>query len=170
LRLSIFALPALMFACDPSESTDDFTTGDFSFQTVAVDDACFDGGFAVLFQPDGADTPSDFGSSITVPAEVDLPSSYSVSLAAPFNDMDVDVTGSGSTRTIRGALNTDVELDADAYPGCLVDMSIDVDLTISSADEVSGTATLNTSSFDEENCPLVDSDPCTITLDIVGTR
>ncbi len=170
MRLSILALPVLMLACDPSETTDEFTTGDFSFQTVAVDDACFDGGFAVLFMPDGADTPSDFGSSITVPAEADLPSSYTVNLADPFNDMDVEVTGSGDTRTISGAQNTDVELDADAYPGCLVNMSIDVDLTISSADEVSGTATLNTSSFDEASCPLVDADPCAITLDIVGTR
>ena len=59
MRLSLLALPALMFACDPSEDTAEFTTGDFSFQTVAVDDACFDGGFAVLFMPDGADTPAD---------------------------------------------------------------------------------------------------------------
>lgn len=170
MRLSLLVLPALMFACDPSESTDEFTTGDFEFETVAVDDACFDGGFAVLFMPDGPDTPSEFGAEITVPAEADLPASYTVNLADPFNDMDVEVTGSGNTRTIRGAQNIGVELDADAYPGCLVDMSIDVDLTISNADEVAGTAVLNTSSFDEANCPVVDSDPCAITLDIVGTR
>ena len=170
MRLSLLALPLLFVACDPDDSDEPFTTGDFEFETVAVDDACFDGGFEVLFMPDGPETPSEFGAEITVPAADELPSTYPIDLADPFNDMEVTVTGSGDTRTIRGAQNIGVELDDEAYPGCLVDMSIDVDLTISNADEVSGTATLNTSSFDEANCPVVTSDPCEITLDIVGQR
>lgn len=170
MRLSLLLLPALIVACDPSDDLNDFTTGDFAFQTVGVDDGCFDGGFDVLFQPDGPRIPNDFGSEITVPAEDELPASYTIDLADPFNDMAVTVVGEGNRRTITGAPNTDVELDEDAYPGCLVDMAIDVDLTISSVDQVSGTATLRTSGFDEPNCPVVTSDPCTIILDILGER
>lgn len=170
MRHVALLLPALLLACTPTDDPDAFESGSFSFQTVAVTDACFDGGFEVLFMPDGPETPTDFGSEIFIPSEDELPSTYTVNLADPFNDMEVNVTGSGNTRTIRGAVNSNVELDEDAYPGCIVDMSIDVDLTISSNDEVSGTAVLNTSGFDEPNCPTVDSDPCDITLDIVGTR
>ena len=170
MRKSLLLLPALLFACEPSESDADFVGGDFTFQTVAVTDACFDGGFEVLFMPDGADTPNDFGSSINIPAEADLPSTYTINLSAPFNSMEVTVTGSGNSRTITGAVNEDVELDPTAYPDCIVDMSIDVSLTLSGNDEVSGTAIMHTSGFLGENCPAVDSDPCDITLDIVGTR
>ena len=114
--------------------------------------------------------PNDFGANIFVPAEDELPATYNIELADPFQDTEVTVTGSGDARTITGAVNSDVELDADAYPGCLVDMSIDVDLTIVDSDTVQGTATLDTSGFDEDSCPVVSGDPCTITLDITGTR
>jgi hypothetical protein len=166
----LLPIALLAAACNPSGGDDTFTSGEFAFQTIGVTDACFDGGFDVIFMPDGPNVPRDFGTEIFVPAEDELPSTYTISLQDPFNDMEITVTGAGDSRTVTGAENTGVELDGEAYPGCMVDMSIDISLTIVDADTVDGTAVLNTASFDEENCPAVDSDPCTITLDISGTR
>jgi hypothetical protein len=166
-HLILIALVAA--ACKPSdEEPGDFVGGDFSFQTVAVDDACFDGGFEPIFMPDGQ--PNDFGDNIYVPGADELGGTFDVPLSDPFQDINATITGTDTTRVITGADNTDVELDAEDYPGCLVNMSIDVSLTIVDNDNVQGTATLSTSSFDEEGCPDVSADPCTITLDIVGTR
>jgi len=166
----LIAAVSLLAGCPPATTATPFASGDFSFQTTGVVDGCFDGGFDLLFMPEGPTVPNDFGSTIYVPAVDELPSTYNISLSDPFKSTDVTVTGADDTRTIAGALNIDVELDPTAYPGCLVDMSIDVDLTIVDADNVQGTAVLNTSSFDEGSCPVVTADPCNITLDIVGVR
>jgi hypothetical protein len=160
----------LFAACKPSDSTSDFTTGDFQMATTGVDDACFDGGFEALFLPDGAGTTREWDDPVSIPAEDELPATYTVSLPDPFHSTEVTVTGSGDSRTVTGAENTDVEIDPDNYPGCLVDMSIDVDLTIVSADELQGTAVLHTGSWDEGSCPTVSGDPCDITIDLTGTR
>jgi hypothetical protein len=155
-------------ACTPSSGGGDFTSGDFQLTTQSVDDGCLDGGMEVLFMPEGV--PSDFASTIFMPAESELPSTYTVDLQDPFNDMEVTVTGTTDTRTVTGAENNGVEFDADTYPGCLIDNSIDVALTIDGADEMHGTATLHASSFDESGCPTVDADPCDIDLTLTATR
>lgn len=162
------ALLLLLSACEPSEEGDDFVGGSFQFETTGVDDACFDGGFEVIFMPDGPSTPNAWGDPIYLPAADELPSTYEIAMPSPFAAMQVTVTGDDATRTVTGAENLGVELDAEAYPGCLVDMSIDVALTIDSATEVHGPAVLHTSSFDEGGCPTVDADPCDITLDLRG--
>lgn len=168
MRSSLLCLLPLILACNPSEEDEDFTGGDFQFETYGVDDACFDGGFEVLFMPEGPQVVNEWGDPIYIPPLGDLPDTYSVTMPEPFNDMEVTVTGDETTREVDGADNEGVELDADSYPGCLVDMSIDVSLIIDSATEVHGTAVLHTASFDEGSCPAVDSDPCDITLDLRG--
>ena len=139
-------LLVLLAACSPSSSGGDFAGGNFDFETTGVQDGCY------------------------VPGEDELPSTYDVALPDPFTTTEVEVTGAADTRTVTGAVNTDVELDADNYPGCLVDMNIDVELVIVDADTVQGTATLHTAGFDEGSCPVVEADPCDITLDIQGAR
>ena len=163
LFLAVFAA-----ACSPSGGSDAFESGDFQLTTQDVNDGCLDGGMEVLFMPEG--TPSDFASTIFIPAEDELPLTYTVDIQDPFNDMEVTVTGDADTRTVTGAENNGVEFDADTYPGCLIDNSIDVDLTIDSADEMHGTATLHANSFDEGTCPTVDEDPCDIVLTLTANR
>lgn len=161
----------LLAACSPSAGTGEaFTGGNFDFETTGVQDGCYDGSFEVLFLPEGAGTTNPWGDPIYVPGFDELPSTYEAALPDPFAATEVEVTGDAETRTVTGAQNTDVELDPDSYPGCLVDMNIDVDLVIVDADTVQGTATLHTAGFDEESCPVIDADPCDITLDIQGTR
>jgi hypothetical protein len=160
----------LLSACTPSSSLADFTGGNFQFTTQSVTDGCLDGAMDVLFMPEGASTPNDFANPIYIPALSELPDTYTVSLQDPFSDMQVTVTGDESTRTVTGAQNDDVEFDATNHPGCLVNDSIDVALVIDSVDDLHGTATLHTSSFDESSCPVPTADPCTVTLDLTGAR
>lgn len=162
--LVLFALAA----CTPSGTGADFTSGNFQLTTQSVDDGCLDGGMEVLFMPEG--TPNDFAAAIYIPALDELPATYEVDVQDPFNDMTVTVTGDDDTRTVTGAQNNGVEFDADTYPGCLIDNSIDVALTIDSADEMHGTAVLHASSFDEANCPVVDADPCDMQLTLTAVR
>ena len=128
MRVVPFLFAAALVACNPSGSAEDFTSGDFQLTTQDVDDGCLDGGMEALFMPEG--TPNDFANAIYLPAEDELPATYDVDIQDPFNDMEVTVTGDDDTRTVTGAENNGVEFDADAYPGCLIDNSIDVDLTI----------------------------------------
>ena len=163
-------LAVLLSACTPSSSGTSLESGDYQFETTAVNDACYDGAFETLFLPDGAGTTNTWDTTIFIPGDDELPSTYEVDLPDPFLSTEVTVTGDAETRTVTGAINEGVELDPDNYPGCLVDMSIDVDLTVVASDEVQGSATLHTSSFDEGSCPVVDADPCDITLDVHGTK
>ncbi len=160
----------LLVACDPSSSIEDFVGGDFDFSTQAVSDGCLDGGFEVLFMPEGPGTPNPFGVPVYVPALDELPSEYEQALPDPFPAALVTVTGEGDLRSVSGAQVTDVEFDADTYPGCLVEAAVDVQLTLISADEVQGTATLTTGSFDEPGCPTPQADPCDLVVDLPGVR
>ena len=179
LAFPLLALPLLLAACagkgaddtgawDPST----FPGGSFIFTSTAVDDACLDGAFTALFLPEGDGTTSDWAYPVELPAWSSLPASYAVQLQEPFSSMDVTVTAGGSdgTLVVDGAAQTGVEFDADAYPGCLVDMDITVDITLDDDDTAHGVATLATSSFDEANCPVVAQDPCGLTLDFLAAR
>lgn len=159
----------LLAACSPSGGGANFEGANFEFQTLDVVDGCIDGAFDTIFMPEG--TANDFGTPIYVPGFDELPMSYDIDLASPFQTMSVDVTGDEDTRTIRGAQSTGIEYDADNNPGCLIDALIDVDLIIDDADTVHGTATLELGSFDEASCPVVtDTTGCEVVLTINGTR
>ena len=144
-----------------------FQAGIFQFTTTAVGDACFDGGFTVLFMPEGAAT--DWATTTELPAWPDLPITYTIELQEPFSSMEITVSaGADGEMVMDGAQQTDVELGADSWPGCLVEMDISASLDIVGADAVQGSAQLNTAGFEETSCPAVDSDPCTITLDLTA--
>ena len=155
-------------AWDPT----DFSGGSFIFTSTAVDDACLDGAFTALFLPEGDGTTNDWAYPVELPAWSALPAAYAVQLQEPFSAMDVSVVEGSSVGVlvVDGAAQTGVEFDADAYPGCLVDMDITVDITLDDDDNAHGVASLATSSFDEPNCPVVAADPCALTLDFVATR
>jgi hypothetical protein len=151
---------------DPSS----FESGSFQFTSNEVDDQCLDGTFRTLFMPDLE--PTDWQYAVELPAWDSLPSTYSVRLQDPFSEMQVTVSEGASVGllSIDGAAQTGVEFDETNSPGCLVEMDMQVEIVIDDADTVHGTATMLTGSFDEEYCPVVDADPCTVELDFTGTR
>jgi len=150
---------------DPTQ----FQGGNFQFTTTAVDDACFDGGFDVIFLPEGG--ANDWATTTELPSWGDLPTTYDIELQDPFSSMEVTVSaGAAGEMVMDGAEQVGVELDADSWPGCLVEMDISASLDIVGADAVQGSAQLNTAGFEETSCPAVDSDPCTITLDLTAAR
>ena len=173
LTLSLFALSGC--AKDSTDdsgsfSLEDFTGGTFQVTTQAVSDGCMDGAFDLIFMPEGAETASDWGTTTEFPAYDALPSTYEISLQEPFAAMEVTVSESAMGLSVGEAAQTGVELDGDTWPGCLVDMSITADLMVHSDDHLMGSATLTTSSFDEENCPAVTTEPCEILLDLHANR
>jgi hypothetical protein len=177
----ILPLVALaLMACgdkDDTASDFDFTTfegGTFQFTTTAVSDGCYDGSFEPIFMPDGADTPNDWAATTELPSWADLPSSYELALPAPFLAMDVTVEEGGDALMVLAPTDQPdaVALDADNFPNCMVQITISADLTITGADTITGSATLETAGFeaDPANCPVVQSDPCEISLDITAAR
>jgi hypothetical protein len=177
----ILPLAALvLIACgdkDDTASGFDHTTfegGTFQFTTTGVSDGCFDGSFEPIFMPDGADTPNDWAVTTELPAWTDLPSSYELALPAPFLAMDVTVEEGGEALMVLAptAQPGAVVLDEDNFPNCMVEITISADLTIVDADNIQGFATLETAGFenDPDNCPVVQSDPCEISLDITAAR
>ncbi len=175
----ILPLAALvLMACGDKDDTGsdfDFTTfegGTFQFTTTAVSDGCYDGSFEPIFMPNGAETPNDWATTTELPSWVDLPASYELALPAPFLAMDVTVTDGGDALMVLAPTTQPdkVALDADNFPKCMVEIAISADLNITGADSITGSATLETSGFelDPDNCPVVTSDPCSITLDITA--
>ncbi len=166
---------ALLVSCG-DESTDfDFTAfegGTFQFTNIGVDDGCYDGSFNVIFMPEG--TANDWDITTEIPGWGDLPSTYDLSLPDPFTSMEVtvDEAGDGVMAINDVPQPGQVELDPDNFPGCFVDVVISADLTIIDADNLQGSATLVTQGFDDDptNCPVVEEDPCTISLDLTATR
>ena len=168
-----FMFLTLLVACGSEESgfdPIDFEGGTFQMTTTGVNDSCFDGGFEVIFMPEGQAEP--WGTTTELPSWANLPATYDISLQAPFDQMQVTVEA-GSYEgefVMSNGLQTGIELDADAYPGCFVDINIDATLSIIDADSVQGSATLTTSSFDEDTCAAVLSDPCDMELDLSAVR
>jgi hypothetical protein len=169
-------LALTLAACDGAKTDDtaaasDFDGGSFQFTTTAVDDQCLDGAFDTLLMPEGADTPYDWENSVEIPAVGDMPSTYTITVQAPYNDITVTVENPSADKiSVAGAQATGVEFDPDTYPGCTVDNSIDVDLTIVDADTLQGTAVLHTSNVTGDSCPIFDADPCDVTLDVTAAR
>ncbi len=88
--------------------------------------------------------------------------------------MDVTVEDGGEALMVLSptAQPDNVALDEDNFPNCMVSITISADLSITGADTITGSATLETEGFeaDPDNCPVVTSDPCEITLDITAAR
>jgi len=152
--------------------TADFTGGDFQLTTTAVDDGCYDGALNTVFLPEGEGSTNDWADATYLPGWDELPATYDISLQDPWTDMEVTVTDGGAENMlIEDAQQVGIELDPDTYPGCTVDVSIYVDITIVSADEVSATATLTNTNLTGDTCPdMVGGDGCTMDLDVVGAR
>ena len=176
-RTRFFILSLGSFACNGGNDTgadwspSDFAGGSYQFTSHEVEDGCLDGAFEAVFLPEGAGTTNDWQYPIELPAWTSLPATLDVQLQEPFSTMEITVT-EGSTiglMNVASAQQSDVEFDAANNPGCLVDMGITVDIVIDDAERVHGSASMTTGSFDEDNCPTVEADPCEIELTFTGS-
>ncbi len=158
-------------AGDDDDATGGFTAGQFQFTTVGVTDACTDGALEAIYLPGGAGTTSDWAYPIELPAFEDCPAQVSIQLQEPFNDMDVTIDTPGADQfSIAGEENLGVDLDPDTYADCVVDYTIDALIALQDNDNLSGSVTMHTGNWLGDDCPVVNSDPCDIVLDITATR
>jgi len=163
----------LIAACSGSDSPRDFEGGDFDFFTTDAVDGCLAGAMEVLFMPEGPDTPHPFEFPIHVPSWNDLPESYEIDLRAPFLGMPVTVeAGEDGTYAIRGAVMEAVELDPVKFGDCVATMTVDADLSPTSADDLAGEARIDISDprGEDDLCPVFDADPCLVSLTLEAHR
>ena len=101
-----FMFLTLLVACGSEESgfdPIDFEGGTFQMTTTGVNDSCFDGGFEVIFMPEGQAEP--WGTTTELPSWANLPATYDISLQAPFDQMQVTVeAGSYEGEFVKGKL------------------------------------------------------------------
>lgn len=174
MRLALLPVLALV-ACSSGGSSDptDFVGGSFIFTTTGVDDGCLDGAFDTILMPTGE--PTDWEYPVELPAWDYLPQTYTIQVQEPYGAVEVTVEEGASEgqMVVNGARAENVEFDAESYPGCFVNNEIDVVLELVSHEEVTGTATLHTDSFDEASCPAISTAPetsCDVVLDLVGAH
>ncbi len=156
-----------------SGDIENWSGGDFQFQTMAVDDGCLGGANEALFMPEGPATPHDFEYLIYIPDYGDLPEVYTIDLRKPFVEMPVRVdSDDGLTYQVRGSVMDDVELGSTAYGDCAVTMTVDADLTPVSGSTAEGSATITISDprGDDGRCPVFDAQPCTVELELTATK
>ena len=173
----LFLMAALVGCGDKDDSGSSeagFEAGSFLFTSNAADEACLDGGFAVLFLPEGAGSESDWAYPIELPGWDALPATYSIQLQEPFSSMEITVTEGGTDQlSMAGAVQTGVVFNEDSYPDCTVDMSIDATINIETSESVSGQAFMTIDNPSGDTCPNFDEysgTPCQVTLDFYGTR
>ncbi len=157
---------------EPAPEPFEWAAGEFQFETVSVRDACLGGALEVLFMPDGPEDPHKFEYPIFLPSYEELPSSYTVDLREPFVEMPVTVdSDDGETLQIRGSVMEAVELGI-AYGDCVVTMTVDLDLTPSSANTAEGDAviTITDPRGEEALCPVFDDSPCAVDLNLIAVR
>lgn len=168
-------VPMLLFllACPPKLDSDTgptpFASGNFRFTVEKVNDTCMNGAWAEAWF--GTSFPMDLDQPLLVPAEADLPASYSVLLPSPLGNLSVTTDVGAASGTLEThATYPGFRPDSTNYSGCSVDLDITVYLTETSADDLEGTATLRLGPFPTDGCPAVAKDPCDILIDLVAHR
>ena len=159
----------LLMACAGEQGADELRSGDYEFSTVAMDDACLDGALEALFMPQGRDTPQVFEYPIYVPGLDEVPMEQEISLREPFVGMPISVqSGQDGRLFFEGGVMTEVLLDEGLYGDCAATMTVSAWVEPVEKTVGIGQAVLDLSDFagDEGRCPLVDADPCRVTLEL----
>ena len=167
-----------MMACggkstEDEEASFEWSSGDFQFQTVDVDDQCLGGALEALFMPEGPATPHNFEYLIYLPGYEELPVSYTVDLREPFVEMPVTVDSDDNrVLKIRGSVMEAVELGRATYGDCVVTMTVDLNLQPTSSSKAKGEARIIISDprGDDGLCPIFDESPCPVDLSLTATR
>lgn len=184
-RALLFGLLLLPLACDDGDdggapqdgvaggapSAADFTTGEFTVTTTAIDDACLDGGLNLLFMPQGPATPWQWPFPITLYGAEELPRTYPIQLREPFGAMTLDATSAGPARQALVVQENPAVALGDPFGACVAGLAGRVDLILQTANTVSGTATLElTDPRGDEQCPADMPARCEVVLTFQGLR
>ena len=167
----------LTLGCSGTEEEDgssfSWTGGDFDFETVAVTDTCLSGALEILFMPEGPDVPHQFEYPIYLPTYEELPLTYAIDLREPFVGMEVTVReGEDGDLSIRDSVMDSVALGTGTYGDCVVTMAVDADITPTSTNSALADAQIEISDprGEDERCPVLESDPCSVALSIEVVR
>lgn len=158
---------------DTVEPPTDFAGGEFQLAVRNVDDACLDGGLDLLFMPEGTATPYDLQNPTYIAGWSELPKTYTMKLQAPFSDMEITMVSDGGTgMKIVDAMQQGVVLAVPGSDDCSAEIRFDAELRVLTASsiEVDTRATLSGLTSPTDSCPVLESDPCTVALDMIGTR
>jgi len=178
-RFALCLVAVLVAACSASGDAADvstegpFESGEFQLTVDRVEDACFDGGLSLLFMPNGTVEPYPLTHLTWIPGLSDVPASYVVQLAAPFNDMSLlmEANGAGGLQA-RGAQQPGVLLGLPGSDDCTGDLVMDVDVAFVSVDQIIMTTRVTVQNLRSETdtCAPPESDPCEVQLFMSGLR
>lgn len=176
--LSTLTPIALLLACGSDKDTSNdvfdpetFEGGSFQIQTVGVSDGCLSGDFDSVFQPNGPGNPITWSRPVVLPSWSVLPQSYAISLVHPLGESTVTFEDRGDGQMgISGAEALHVEIDAESYPACSVEVSVQGAWAFPDGDTLDGALTLSLAAPTPDTCPALRADPCEIDLPLVGSR
>lgn len=174
--LLIFPLLALLPGCPAGDDDDDddtapFETGQFEFTTHGVDDGCLNGAGESLYMPEGPSVPVVWDDLLELPSFDDLPKTYTIPLPAPINEMEITIDSDQadqfeiSSEGLQGIL-----FDEDNYANCIVSADVSAVFNVQTNDHVTGSITMVSSDFQGDTCPVFESDPCSMVLDVQADR
>ncbi len=186
LLLLLTALPLILLGCpagddddddstgggDDDDAADEFQAGQFEFSTHAVDDGCLGGAAEVIYMPEGPTVPRVWDYAIELPDFDSLPSTYTIQLPEPLDTMEITVEA-GATEgqfVMNSGQLIDTLFDEDNYPNCTVDSAVSSVINVQTNDHLTGTVTLENTDYQGDTCPVPDSDPCSVVLDIQVDR
>lgn len=137
------------------------------FQTLGVEDQCFDGALEILFMPEGANNPHEFEYPIYMPLLEETPYQGSVDFREPFVGMDVNIVGDDTGQlSIDGAVMGAVSLGG-SFADCVADMTVNAEFS-PTQDGFSGIANIQISNLQssEGACPVSSDDVCQVVLQL----
>ncbi len=157
---------------DGTGAVTNFAGGEFQLRVDAVVDTCLDGGLSLVFMPDGEETPYTLQYPTYLPGYDELPSTYTMKLAVPFQDMQLTMERQGAGMAASDAPQSDVLLSLPGSADCRADMLIGAVVTVASAESVTLEAAVEMIAFSSptDTCPAVDAVPCQVTLSMTGER
>ena len=181
--LPILALLGLAIGCGEAttevappgpkpETVTDFAAGNFQLYVVEVDDDCLDGALKPVFMPHGGDTPYALQHPTPIPGFDQLPHTYTMTLAEPFAEMGLTMVRDGDGMKVTDAHQEGVLLGLKGAGDCAGDMDFGATVTVKTADSIRMDTTVTFTTFESttEACPKTAPLPCTVRLEMTGTR
>ena len=157
-----------LLACSSDTKTDPVSASygmDHQVTTHQVDDTCFDGAMALLFMPNGEDSPQDFQYPVYIPSLEELPLTYEISLREPFVGMTLTATSAGDGAIAIGDGRMEEVSLGTTFGECKATMDVDGDIVPKGIGfDVTANVVISDLRGDESGCPVPLADPCQVVL------
>jgi hypothetical protein len=154
---------------DTDSDTHNSSGDEFNFTSLTVSDGCYDGTWAALVMPGGAETA--WASTVFLPARNDLPQDQEAAFPEPLGTQTATLDGHPEHAFV--ILGTYADIDpwtGDSGQICALDVTVDGSLDFVNIDEFDGNVKFSFSSFDEGACVTPDADPCDVEVTIRAMR